>query len=77
MLDGVEKFTYAKSLLTDEEKEQLRLLLLSNIDVFTLSHSDMVRINPTMASHKLNIISPAKIVKQKVRRFHPDHHQII
>ena len=77
MLDGVEKFTYAKSLLTDDEKEQLRLVLLSNIDVFTLSHSDMVGINPTMDSHKLNIISPAKIVKQKVRRFHPDHHQII
>ena len=77
MLDGVEKFTYAKSLLTDDEKEQLRLVLLSNIDVFTLSHSDMVGINPTMDSHKLNIISPAKIGKQKVRRFHPDHHQII
>ena len=33
-LDGPEKFTYASYLLTDDEKEQLRLVLLSNIDVF-------------------------------------------
>ena len=37
----------------------------------------MVRINPTVASHKLNIISMAKLVRQKVRHFHPDSHQII
>ena len=30
-----------------------------------------------LASHKLNIILAAKLVRQKVRRFHPDHHQII
>ena len=37
----------------------------------------MVRINPTMASHKLNTIPTARPVRQKVRRFHPDHHHII
>ena len=37
----------------------------------------MVRINPTVASHKLNIISTAKPMRQKVRHFHLDHHQII
>ena len=31
----------------------------------------------TVASHKLNIISTVRLVKQKVRRFHPDRHQII
>ena len=30
-----------------------------------------------VASHKLNIIPMARPVKQKVRRFHPDRHQII
>ena len=30
-----------------------------------------------VASHKLNIIPTTKPVRQKVRRFHPDHHQII
>ena len=77
MLDEPEKFTYASSLLIDDKKEKLRLALLSNIDVFSWSHSDMVGINPTVASHKLNIISTTNPVRQKVRHFHPDRHQII
>ena len=35
MLDRSEKITYASSLLTGDEKEQLRLALLSNINVFS------------------------------------------
>ena len=76
-LEGPKNFTYISSLLSNEEMEQLPLLLLNNIDVFTWSHSDMVGINPTVDSHKLNIIPMARPVKQKVRRFHPDLHQII
>ena len=34
----------------------------------------MVGVNPTVASHKLNIILTAR---HKMRRFHPDRHQII
>ena len=37
----------------------------------------MVGINPTVASHKLNIIPVARPVRQKVRCLHPDGHQII
>ena len=37
----------------------------------------MVGINPTVASNKLNIITTAKPVRQKVRCFFLDHHQII
>ena len=55
-LDGLEKFTYVSSLLSNEEREQLQLVLLNNIDVFAWSHSDMVGINLKVASHKLNII---------------------
>ena len=76
-LDGPKKFTYVSSLLSNEEREQLELVLLNNIDVFVWSHSDMVGINPMVASHKLNIIPMAKLVRQKVRRFHSAHHQII
>ena len=77
VLDGPEKFIYASSLLTDDQKEQLRLALLSNIDVFAWSHSDMVGINPMMDSHKLNIISMAKPVRHKVRCFHLDRYRVI
>ena len=76
-LDGLERFTYVSSLLSNEEREQLQLTLLCNIDVFAWRHSDMVGINPTMASHKLNILPTAKLVRQKVRPFHLDRHWII
>ena len=34
MLDEPKKFTYISSLMSDEEREQLRFVLLNNIDVF-------------------------------------------
>ena len=37
----------------------------------------MVGINRTVATHQLNIIPIAKPVRHKVRRFHPNRHQII
>ena len=37
----------------------------------------MVGINQVVASHKLNIIPMARPVRQKVRRFHLESHQII
>ena len=76
-LDGSEKFTYVITLLSSEEKEQLRRVLLRNADVFAWSHSDIAGIDPTLTSHKLNIIAMIEPVRQKIRRFHPDHHQII
>ena len=64
-LDGPKKFTYISSLLSNEEREQLQLVLSNNIDIFALSYSDMVGINSTMASHKLNVIPTTKPVRQK------------
>ena len=37
----------------------------------------MVGISPTVASHKLNVLSAAMPIRQRVRQFHPDRHQII
>ena len=76
-LDGPKKFTYASTLLSNEEKEYLQHGLLENIDVFAWSHSDMTGIDSTLAFHKLNVIPLAKPVRQKIRLFHPDRHQII
>ena len=63
MLDGPEKLTYASSLLSNDKKEQLRLMLLNNIDVFSWNHLDMVGISPMVASNKLNIIPTARPIK--------------
>ena len=37
----------------------------------------MIGINSAMASQKLNIISAARPIRQKVRRFHQDRYRII
>ena len=37
----------------------------------------MVGINPVHAPQKLNVIPSVMPVRQKVRRFHPDRHQVI
>ena len=76
-LDRSEKFTYVSTLLSSKEKKQLQHVLLGNADIFAWSHSDMVEIDQTLASHKLNIIASTKPVRQRIRRFHLDRHQII
>ena len=76
-LDRSEKLTYVNTLLSSEEKEQLRHVLLGKEDIFAWSHSDMVGIDQTLASHKLNVIATTKPIRHKIRRFHPDRHQII
>ena len=47
------------------------------MDMLAWTHSDMAGVNPVHASHKLNIISSARSIKQKMRRFHSDQHQVI
>ena len=76
-LDEQEKFTYVSSVLSSEEKEQLQHILLRNIDVLAWNHSDMIGIDSMLTTHKLNVIPSVKPMRQKVRRFHPDCHQII
>ena len=63
LLGGSDKHTYVSSLLSEEEKEQLWQVLLGNIDVFAWTHSDMIDISPTHASHKLNVILTAKTIR--------------
>ena len=70
-LDGSEKFTYVSS------QRGKRAATMHIIDVFAWNHSDMTGIDLMLTSHKLNVIPSEKPVRQKVRRFHPNHHQII
>ena len=37
----------------------------------------MAWINPTLPSHKLNVITTTKPIRQKISRFHSDRHKII
>ena len=38
---------------------------------------DMTDISPTHASNRLNVVSAARLIRQRVRCFHLDRHQII
>ena len=76
-LDGPDKSTYVSSLLSGAEKEQIQQVLLHNMDVFAWTQSDMTGICPIHASHKMNVIPSARRVRQKVRCFHLDRHQVI
>ena len=76
-LDGSDKCVYISTLLSEEEKAQLHQVIQFNADEFSLTHADMPGINPIHSSHKLNVAPSAKLVRQKVRRFHPDRHSII
>ena len=49
-LDKPENFTYVSFHLSNEERDQLQLVLLNNIDVFAWSHFDMVGINSTVCN---------------------------
>ena len=72
-----DKSTYVSSLMSGEEREQLWRVLLSNADVFAWTQADMIGINPAHASHRLNVIPSARPVQQRIRRFHPNRHQVI
>ena len=77
LLGGPDKHTYVSSFLPEEKKEQLLQVLLCNIDVFSLTHSNMTVIDLAHASHKLNVVPFTRPIRQRVRRFHLDRHQII
>ena len=72
-----DKSTYVSSLLSGSKKEQIRQVMLHNMDVFGWTRSDMADINPVHTSHKLNVIPLARPVRQKMRRFHSDRYQVI
>ena len=77
LIGGPDRCTYVCSLLTGEERARLQQVLKFNTDVFAWTHSDMTGISPMNTSHKLNVLSSARPIQQRIRGFHPDRHQII
>ena len=77
LIGGPGKCIYVSSLLSEEERARLQQILQANAYVFAWTHSDMIGISPVHASHKLNVVSFARPVRQRVRRSHLDRHQVI
>ena len=69
--------TNISSLLALEGTQKMQSALRQNYDIFVWTHSDMKGIDPSITSHKLNVLPTARPIQQKVRRFHPDRQKII
>ncbi|RVW17975.1 Transposon Ty3-I Gag-Pol polyprotein [Vitis vinifera] len=63
--------------MTQEETQGMRNILRQNHDIFAWAHSDMKGIHPSIASHRLNVFSTARLVRQRIRRFHPERQRVI
>jgi hypothetical protein len=72
-----EKTTRVGANLSPQMKESIIQFLKNNKDVFAWSHEDMLSIDPSIISHKLNVNPSLHLVKQKRRVFAPERNDAI
>ena len=65
---NLEKFTKIGISMKEETKQDLMKFLRWSIDIFAWSHEDMPRIDPSVITHRLNISSSYKPVRQKKKK---------
>ena len=75
--DDPEKSTRIGADLEGKIKKDLIYFLKENIDVFAWSHEDMLGIDPSAITHRLNIYPSSKPVRQKKRVFAPERYNAI
>lgn len=63
---------FVSTLLSEEEREAYRALLLEYRDVFAWTYDEMPGLDPKVAIHRLAVDPAAKPVKQARRRLQPD-----
>ena len=59
------------SFLSPDERSRFIDLLRSYLDVFSWSYEDMPGLDSSIVQHHLPILPHARLVKQKLRRLHP------
>ena len=75
--DQPEHLAYIGSKLAEDFKDLLIRFLKQNVEVFAWKQEDMGGIDPTVITHKLNVIPSFKPVKQKRRSFAPKRQKTI
>ncbi|XP_074342037.1 uncharacterized protein LOC141679433 [Apium graveolens] len=65
--DDPNKVLKVGSQLSDEMRESLTCFLITNLDVFAWSHSEMEEIDPGVMCHRLNIFPNCTGIRQKCR----------
>lgn len=63
--------------LSPDVREQIIKFLTSKTDCFAWSHEDVIGIDPDVITHKLNVETHHKLVKEKRHNFAPERNQII
>lgn len=69
--------TFIGAGFTNELREKIDPLLEKDIRSFAWSHADMIGINPETITHKLNIDSEFKPIKQKRRKVGTERNKVI
>ena len=72
-----EKTTNIGTMMDRRMRKTIIKFLKNNIDVFAWTHEDMPGIDPSIISHKLNVDTSMRPIKQKRRVFAPDRNQAI
>ena len=72
-----EKFTRIGTSLKEKTMQDLVQFLRKNIDVFAWSHEDMLGIDPSVITHRLNVHPSSKPICQKKRVFAPERDNAI
>ena len=75
--DDLNKVTNIGSLLPEPLKAEITKFLQENSDIFAWTAADMPGISLDLITHKLNIDSSRKMVKQKKRNFAPERQEAI
>ena len=75
--DNPEHLVYIGSKLVEDLRHLLIHFLKQNKDVFAWKQEDMGGIDPTIITHKLNVSSSFKPIKQKRRSFAPERQKAI
>ena len=75
--DQPEHLIYIGSKLTNDVKNLFIHFLRKNVGVFAWKQEDMGGIDPTVITHRLNVGSSFKPVKQKRRSFAPERQKTI
>ena len=66
-----ERFTKIGASMEEKTKQDLVQFLRKSIDVFAWIHEDMLGIDLSVITHRLNVYPSSKLIRQKKRVFTP------
>ena len=73
ILPDVDRYFQVGECITNEDKVEMLLFLMQNVDVFAWSPYEVPRVNPEFIIHKLNVDPSFPPKKQKPRRSAKEH----